>query len=262
MFRLFSKPDNSTSEPKAAATPPGKRAYAIGDVHGRLDLLEDILLQIEEDIGNCPDKSNHIVFLGDLIDRGPSSRGVIEKLIDYRPDNAQCHFIMGNHEEVLVRGLRGEPDQLDNWLKHGGDATAESYGIDQAYLRRHGSEALEHALLSAIPDRHVAFMAGFLDRIQFGDYLMVHAGVRPGTPITEQHPSDLRWIRRDFLDSKVDHGLVVVHGHTVEPKISNQSNRIGIDTGAYKTGVLTAVRLEGEDVCFLQACQYCDADQF
>lgn len=262
MLGFLSKAVEKSHLGRRAAAPSGKRAYAIGDVHGRLDLLEDILLQIEEDIGDRPDKSNHIVFLGDLIDRGPSSRGVIEKLIDYRPDNAQCHFIMGNHEEVLVRGLRGEPTQLEGWLKHGGDATAESYGIDQAYLRRQGTEALEHALLSAIPDRHVAFMAGFLDRIQFGDYLMVHAGVRPGTPIADQHPSDLRWIRREFLDSQADHGFVIVHGHTVEPEISNQPNRIGIDTGAYDTGVLTAVRLEGEDVCFLQACQYCDADQF
>ena len=262
MLGFLSKSVEKSHLRRRTSAPPGKRAYAIGDVHGRLDLLEDILRQIERDITKRPTKSNHIIFLGDLIDRGPSSRGVIEKVINYKPDNIKCHFIMGNHEEVLLRGLRGEPTHLVGWLKHGGDATAESYGIDQAYLRRQGTEALEHALLSAIPDRHLAFMAGFLDRIQFGDYLMVHAGVRPGTPITEQHPSDLRWIRRDFLDSKVDHGLVVVHGHTVEPKISNQSNRIGIDTGAYKTGVLTAVRLEGEDVCFLQACQYCDADQF
>ena len=260
MLSFLSKSVEKPPLPRRASAPPGKRAYAIGDVHGRLDLLENILQQIEQDIGERPTKSNHIIFLGDLIDRGPSSRGVIERLIGYHPDDIKCHFIMGNHEEVLVRGLRGEPAQLDNWLRHGGDATAQSYGVDQAYLRRQGTEALEHALLSAIPDRHVEFMAGFLDRIQFGDYLMVHAGVRPGTPITDQHPSDLRWIRREFLDSQADHGFVIVHGHTVEPEISNQSNRIGIDTGAYDTGILTAVRLEGEDVCFLQALQYRDAE--
>ncbi|RIJ20477.1 serine/threonine protein phosphatase [Henriciella barbarensis] len=260
MLGFLSKSVENPPLPRRASAPPKKRAYAIGDVHGRLDLLEDLLQQIERDIGERPTKSNHIIFLGDLIDRGPSSRGVIEKLMDYKPAHAKCHFIMGNHEEALVRGLRGEPDQLDGWLKHGGDATAESYGIDQAYLRRQGNEALEHALISAIPDRHVEFMAGFLDRIQFGDYLMVHAGIRPGIPIEDQHPSDLRWIRREFLDSQKDHGFVIVHGHTVEPEISNQLNRIGIDTGAYDTGVLTAVRLEGEDVCFLQARQYCEAD--
>ena len=260
MLGFLSKSVEKPPFPRRASAPPGKRAYAIGDVHGRLDLLENILQQIEQDIGERPTKSNHIIFLGDLIDRGPSSRGVIERLIDYHPDNIKCHFIMGNHEEVLVRGLRGEPAQLDNWLRHGGDATAQSYGVDQAYLRQQGAEALEHALLSAIPARHVEFMAGFLDRIHFGDYLMVHAGVRPGTPITEQHPSDLRWIRREFLDSQADHGFVIVHGHTVEPDISNRPNRIGIDTGAYDTGVLSAVRLEGEDVCFLQARQYCGAD--
>lgn len=259
MLGFLSKSVDKQRRASRASAPPGKRAYAIGDVHGRLDLLEDILQQIERDISERPTKSNHIIFLGDLIDRGPSSRGVIERLIDYHPANIKCHFIMGNHEEVLVRGLRGEPAQLDNWLRHGGDATAQSYGVDQAYLRRQGTEALEYALLSAIPDRHIEFMAGFLDRIQFGDYLMVHAGVRPGTPIADQQPSDLRWIRREFLDSQADHGFVIVHGHTVEPEISNRSNRIGIDTGAYDTGVLTAVRLEGEGVCFLQARQYCDA---
>ena len=109
MLDFLSKSVDKPSRARRAAAPPGKRAYAIGDVHGRLDLLEDILQQIERDIGERPTKSNHIIFLGDLIDRGPSSRGVIERLIDYHPDNIKCHFIMGNHEEVLVRGLRGEP---------------------------------------------------------------------------------------------------------------------------------------------------------
>jgi len=253
MLGFLSKTAKKPQSLRPTAGPPGKRAYAIGDIHGRLDLLENLLGQIETDISESGASSNHIIFLGDLIDRGPSSRGVIEKLLDYRPANASCHFIMGNHEEVLVRGLRGEPTQLDGWLRHGGDKTAESYNVDHAYYRQQGISALEHALLSAIPESHIAFMAGFLDRIQFGDYLLVHAGVRPGIPINDQQASDLRWIRREFLESNEYHGMVIIHGHSVETEIAFHPNRIGLDTGAYRTGRLSAVRLEGEDVCFFRA---------
>lgn len=257
MFRLFSKPDNPTSEPKAAFTPAGKRAYAIGDIHGRLDLLEKLLARIEEDVSKRPAKQTHLVFLGDLIDRGPQSKGVIELLIDYRPADLKCHFLMGNHEDALLRALRGERKQLREWLYHGGDTTAESYGVDIAYVQTLGEDALEHALLSAIPDSHIRFMSGFLDSVEFGDYLMVHAGIRPGLSISEQSSTDMRWIRREFLDSEADHGKVIVHGHTVEDEIVRRPNRIGLDTGAYKTGILSAVRLEDERVDMIQVRERC-----
>ena len=219
-------------------------------------MLDDLLAQIEDDIAARSPKQTHIIFLGDLIDRGPHSRSVIERLIDFAPANASCHFLMGNHEEVLVRGLRGEANLLDGWIQHGGDATAESYGVDAVYLRSQGQGALEHALLSAIPERHIRFMAGFLDSIQFGDYLLVHAGIRPGTPLADQSPSDMRWIRKDFLESTREHGSVIVHGHSVEEGIMQRSNRIGLDTGAYRTGILSAVRLENDQADFLQARQH------
>ncbi|RIJ29210.1 metallophosphoesterase family protein [Henriciella algicola] len=257
MFRLFSRPGKSTSEPKAASTPPGKRAYAIGDIHGRLDLLEQLLARIEEDLSKRPPKQTHLVFLGDLIDRGPQSKGVIELLIDYRPADLKCHFLMGNHEDALLRALKGERKQLREWLHHGGDTTAESYGVDIAYVQTLGEEALEHALLSAIPNSHIRFLSGFLDSVEFGDYLLVHAGIRPGLSIAEQSSTDMRWIRREFLDSEADHGKVIVHGHTVEDEITHRPNRIGLDTGAYKTGVLSAVRLEDEVVETIQVREKC-----
>ena len=137
-------------------------------------------------------------------------------------------------------------------LLNGGDTTAESYGVDIAYVQTLGEEALEHALLSAIPNSHIRFMSKFLDSVEFGDYLLVHAGVRPGLSIAEQSSTDMRWIRREFLDSEADHGKVVVHGHTVEEEIIRRPNRIGLDTGAYKTGILSAVRLEDEAVETIQ----------
>ena len=252
MFRRKSKAKLKSIVKTKPSAPLGKRAYAVGDVHGRLDLLNQLLAQIEGDIDALPPKENHIIFLGDLIDRGPASRQVIERLINYKPLNACCHFIMGNHEEVLVRGLTGDAQLLDGWIEHGGDATAESYGLDAAYLRIQGQTALEHALISAIPKGHIRFLADFIDSVRFGDYLMVHAGVRPGVPIADQKPSEMRWIREEFLDSEENHGCVVIHGHTVEEQITKRENRIGIDTGAYRTGILSAVRLDGPDICFFQ----------
>ncbi|WP_040500451.1 metallophosphoesterase family protein [Henriciella marina] len=259
MLRFLSKTVDKSVDTHRPSAPAGKRAYAIGDVHGRLDLLNDLLAQIEDDIAGRRPKQTHIIFLGDLIDRGPHSRHVVERLIDYAPSNASCHFLMGNHEEVLVRGLRGEPHLLDGWIQHGGDTTAESYGVDAAYLRSQGDDALEHALLSAIPESHIRFMAGFLDSIQFGDYLLVHAGIRPGTPLDDQSPSDMRWIRKEFLESTRQHGSMIVHGHSVEEKIMPRSNRIGLDTGAYRTGILSAVRLEGDQADFIQSREHCAA---
>lgn len=252
MLRFLAKARKERLQTKVASAPHGKRAYAVGDIHGRRDLLDKLLIQIEKDIRSRPEMENHIVFLGDLIDRGSASRQVIERLLSYTPPSAKCHFIKGNHEDVLVRGLSGEPNLLDGWLQHGGFATAESYGVDAYYLKNQGFEALEHALISAVPKNHLAFMASFADCIEFGDYLFVHAGVRPGIKIHDQSTKDMLWIRKDFLESEADFGKTIVHGHSVEPIPKVRPNRIGIDTGAYQTGVLSAVRLECSDVEFMQ----------
>ncbi|MDJ0922039.1 MAG: metallophosphoesterase family protein [Henriciella sp.] len=230
----------------------GKRVYAIGDVHGRLDVLDELLDQINSHAQTASRVETHLIFLGDLIDRGPQSRGVVERVMDPISGIDKVHFILGNHEEALVRGLSGEPNLLKSWLTHGGYDTAESYGVERGLLIEKPDDVLEHLLSSAIPPAHLKFMGGFLDSIRFGDYLFVHAGVRPGIPLTRQWPQDLRWIRDEFLDSDADFGAVVVHGHTIAEAITEKSNRIGLDTGAYSTGKLSAVWIEGKDRGYLQ----------
>lgn len=225
----------------------GYRAYAIGDIHGRLDLLDEILAAIEKDIRHKPSRRVLLVFVGDLIDRGPASAQVIERLRTYRHRHVKTVFLLGNHEEVLLRILGGDASMIAKWCTFGGAECLESYGVNyREFSKLEEEEALE-AVRTAIPKEHVEFLESFLDTCRFGDYLMVHAGVRPGVELEEQRQSDLRWIREPFLLDHTDHGFMVVHGHTITPEIDQQPNRIGIDTGAYQTGVLTALAIEGND---------------
>lgn len=224
-----------------------QRAYAIGDIHGRLDLLEEILVRVEADNGGRRPARVTLVFLGDLIDRGPQSAQVIERLRRYRPDFAKTVFLMGNHEEVLLRILAGEIDILADWLRFGGAECARSYGMDPRDLEsRSGSGALK-MLRESIPKEHLKFLSSFVDTASFGQYLFVHAGIRPGVTLSHQLPEDLRWIREPFLDDPSDHGRIVVHGHTISESVEVRTNRIGIDTGAYRTDVLTALGLEDDE---------------
>ena len=235
--------------------PRGKkdsRAYAIGDLHGCLGLTLKLLEKIQADNAYRDPANTYVIFLGDLIDRGPDSRGVLELLIDFPYDFASPLFIMGNHEEMMVRGLMGEPGLLPDWLEYGGYECADSYGIPRSELLGQQPEALEYVLRSAIPKRHVLFMRDFLESVQFGDFLFAHAGIRPGVPLNEQSGRELRWIRSPFLEFKGSHGLVVVHGHTISEDVEVKHNRIGLDTGAYKTGKLSAICIDEEDVSFLE----------
>lgn len=238
------KPKTRQFNPENASGPPGKRAYAIGDVHGRNDLLGELLHEIR--IHNASEQvaETHIVFLGDLIDRGPESRQVIERLIDGAAPKETWWFVKGNHEEALVRGLTGESNLLPDWLKHGGYDTAESYGLDKGTLMGQPDHAIEHLLLSAIPRRHIEFLSGFNETVRFGDYLFVHAGIKPGVEPEQQAGKDLRWIRAEFLNSEANFGCIVVHGHTISETVELKTNRVGVDTGAYKTGVLSAFWIE------------------
>ncbi|MFK3891652.1 metallophosphoesterase [Sphingomonas sp. NPDC079357] len=232
--------------PRRASVPAGMRVYAVGDVHGRADLLQPLLGWISEDHAKRGGAATlHIVFIGDLIDRGAGSAKVIDLLTTGDRSGAQYHVLSGNHEEMLLAILAGESDGVVGWLDHGGAETLESYGVDPARFWD-DPEALPRVLRSAIPSRHLAFLRAMLDQVRIGDYLFVHAGIRPGVPIEEQAARDLRWIRKDFLTSTVDHGVVVVHGHTIVPKVEYRHNRIAIDTGAYRTGRLTALGLERE----------------
>jgi serine/threonine protein phosphatase 1 len=227
-------------------TPRGHRAYVVGDVHGRLDLLDQLLAEIERDVEREPARKSLLVFLGDLIDRGPDSQGVIERLRNYRHDRLRPYFIAGNHEEVLLRLLAGERGILGSWLKYGGSECLRSYGVDPSVLVGLNERDALDLVSEAIPPEHVSFLGEFPDTVRFGDYLFVHAGIRPGLDLSLQSQSDLRWIRSPFLESEVDHGLLVVHGHTISDGVDERPNRIGIDTGAYRTGVLTALALDGE----------------
>ena len=160
---------------------------------------------------------------------------------------------MGNHEEMLVRGLMGEPELLPSWLKYGGYACAESYGLPRGKLMAQEPEVLEHLLKRVIPKKHVEFLSGFLDYVQFGDFLFTHAGIQPGVPLNQQNSRELRWIREPFLSFKGHHGVMVVHGHTISDGVDVKENRIGSDTGAYNTGRLSAVCVEEDQVTYLSS---------
>lgn len=229
----------------------GARAYAVGDIHGRLDLLDALLRRVEDDIAGRRAKKTYIVFLGDLIDRGPDSAGVVERLRTWRPRHGRPIFLSGNHEEVLLRILGGDASILPDWLKFGGAECARSYGVDVDALRRMEDDEAIEALRAKVPRAHREFLANFADTFRFGDYLFVHAGIRPGLAVEDQDPHDLRWIRDPFLADAKEHGFIVVHGHTIVPDVEERPNRIGIDTGAYHSGVLTAIGVEETERWFL-----------
>lgn len=230
---------------------PGARAYAVGDIHGRLDLLEALLGEIERDMAARNPARTFIIFLGDLIDRGPDSAGVVERLRGFRPDHARPIFLGGNHEEVLLEILAGKLGVLPSWLKFGGAETAASYGIDVEALRQADERDAIERVRAKVPRAHRDFLESMADTFSFGDYLFVHAGIRPGIAVEDQNRKDLRWIRDPFLSDAKEHGCVVVHGHTIEEEVQERSNRIGIDTGAYRTGILTAVAIEEDRRWFL-----------
>lgn len=252
MFKTLFRRMSATVAAPEYAGPEGQRVYAVGDVHGRLDLLDALLARIEDDIRARPLQTIGLCFLGDLVDRGPDSAGVIERLCSLRRFPAKTLFLTGNHEEVLLRVLNAEPDLAYDWLGYGGDAFAESYGVRAAALQAMKEERIAEVLRAAMPPAHIAFIESFGDTFRFGDYLFVHAGIRPGVAIEAQSQRDLRWIRQPFLSDGHDHGCIVVHGHTITEGVERRANRIGIDTGAYRTGVLTAAVVEGRELGFMQ----------
>lgn len=248
MFGLLQRFTKSAGN--APSIPPGHRAYAIGDVHGCAAELDQLLRKIARDCATAPGVS-HMIFVGDLVDRGPDSAGVIERL---RGGNLPCdrhEFLMGNHEEAMLEAWGGNTETLQGWLAYGGRETLESYGIDRAETYRLGAEIISR-MREAVPQTHIDFIRSFSDQVRIGDYLFVHAGIRPGVPLARQDSYDLRWIRDEFLgDGETDHGAIIVHGHTISQEPEIRSNRIGIDTGCYASGRLTALVLEGTGRRFL-----------
>ena len=237
------------ARPRQWRTPVGRRIYAIGDIHGRADLLPPLHAQIRADAATTVNPL--VVYLGDYVDRGPSSFEVLETLIhDPLPGCERIH-LKGNHEDMMLRFLKRPIDKT--WLVNGGDATLGSYGLSN--LPDTGwppdLESVAIALWDAMPKPHRQFLAALTHSHREGDYIFVHAGVRPGVPLSEQRPADMMWIRDPFLDSDEDFGACVVHGHTIASVPQVESNRIGIDTGAFFTGRLTCLVLENESVRFL-----------
>ena len=233
--------------------PPGHRIYAVGDIHGQDDLLADLLARIEADNAGRQQAKVSIIFLGDVIDRGPKSAEVVERLRTYRPVGVRIEFLACNHEEVLLRILEGEASLVGDWLRFGGAQCARSYGLSATQLARLPAGDVIEAIRGAIPATHQSFLASFGDTFRAGDYLFVHAGIRPEVALSEQSQTDLRWIRTPFLDHRGRHELMVVHGHTIAKEVEYHPGRIGIDTGAYRHGVLTALALEADQRWTLQA---------
>lgn len=235
------------------SVPPETSVYAIGDVHGQLALLESLVDRIRADTSRHPLRRQVMVFVGDYIDRGPESAAVIEYLIRGLPRSFEVHCLMGNHEHALLRFL-ADPSTMPHWLMNGAAATLRSYGVDPVgeEAGETAFQACRDALLSAMPASHRAFIDSLPLVLEIGDYLFVHAGIRPGVPVAEQSEHDLLWIREGFLDCDEDLGRVVVHGHTPQPEPVVRPNRIGIDTGAWAYGCLTALKLEGAERVFMQ----------
>jgi len=241
----------SRRAPRQARVPDDRLVYAVGDIHGRRDLLDELLSRIEADQARRAPAETLVIFLGDLIDRGPDSRGVVERLIDYAAGPVACRFLMGNHEEVFLKALRGDLRALRFLIRIGGRETILSYGIDEEEYRALDFAELMASLQARVPQSHVDFLAGFERWVEEGDYLFVHAGIRPGVPLEAQKDSDLRWIRDDFLRHREDFGRIVVHGHSISDDADLRPNRIGIDTGAFASGKLTAIALQGGERWFL-----------
>jgi serine/threonine protein phosphatase 1 len=235
-----------------ASVPAGVRVYAIGDIHGRLDLLDDLLFRIEADNQMRGDGvETQLIFLGDLVDRGPNSAGVVQRALELKESDRPVRFLMGNHEEVFVKAMKGSREALRFLVKIGGRATILSYGVAAEEYDALDYEALAELIATRVPAAHVEFLESFENQILIGDYLFVHAGIRPRVPLEEQTGGDLRWIRNEFLDYRGAHGPIVVHGHTITDEVEERGNRIGIDTGAFASGKLTALGLEGGERWYL-----------
>ena len=235
---------------KPPAVPPGRLVYAVGDIHGRADLLENMLAQIETDRRSGPvHGAPTIVFIGDYVDRGLRSRDVIERILALASEGYEPIFLKGNHEAAMLTFM-DQPQTGPTWFALGGAETLYSYGV--AAPKPTASPTVlrfaARALRAAMPPTHLNFLARLKLHAQLGNYLFVHAGLRPGESLEKQTETDMLEIRAPFLNSRRRWPFVIVHGHTPVESVDRKKTRIAIDTGAYATGKLSALRLEGDGV--------------
>jgi serine/threonine protein phosphatase 1 len=234
--------------------PEGVRVYAVGDIHGRLDLLNECLSQIDEDLARNQNRRSIQVFLGDYIDRGPWSHGTIDRLIE-RSSRHECVFLKGNHEQLALRSLT-DASVFPKWLHWGGLETLVSYGIRATVSAERGDVlTAQSAFRNALPVSHLQFFGSLKTHFCCGSYFFAHAGVKPSVELPKQNEQDLLWIRDEFLSSTADFGMIVVHGHTPTPRVDVRSNRINIDTGAYASNRLSCLVLDGRQLSIIDTSE-------
>jgi serine/threonine protein phosphatase 1 len=234
----------------SASVPEGVRIYAIGDVHGRADLLDQVFQRIDADLARSPTPNPIQVLIGDYIDRGPHSREVVDRVIA-RGRSHRTICLKGNHEAFAIEFLN-RPSVLADWSRSGGIETLMSYGlVTEARAELNEAAKLSAAFNRALPADHRRFLTTLKPYFACGDFFFVHAGVRPGIPLTRQSEADLLWIRDEFLGKKVAYSKIIIHGHTPVEQPDIHPHRINIDTGAYATGNLTCLVLERDAFFFL-----------
>ena len=243
----------SRERARGARVPEGTRWYAIGDIHGRHDLFKALARAIDQDDERSGAAETTVVLLGDLIDRGPDSAKVVEKARKWGKKR-KVRILAGNHEEMFLESF-DDSSVLRHFLKHGGRETILSYGIPKKEYNDASIESLQASLHELVPEKHRSFMAGFEEFIVAGDFAFVHAGITPGVAMEDQKRRDLLWIRDRFLAHDDPHPHIIVHGHTIFEDIDERPNRIGIDTGAFRFGRLTALVLEGDTRRYIQAVE-------
>ncbi|MFZ1741931.1 MAG: metallophosphoesterase family protein [Pontixanthobacter sp.] len=253
MFEPLRNIFRSKREPQLPSVPVGQRVYVIGDIHGRLDLLDALVRAIETDDQQSAKAETTIIFLGDLVDRGPQSAGVI-KLAMLWQEYRNIRFLTGNHEEMFLDAFK-DVEVMRHFLKHGGRETILSYGVTPKQFNKASIEDLQVLMQEHVPKGDRKFLKSFENMIEIGDYMFVHAGINPKRAMDEQKPRELRWIRDPFLNHRDSHSHIIVHGHTITEGIDEKNNRIGIDTGAYRSGKLTALVLEGDKRRYIQTVE-------
>lgn len=249
---FWKKNRNKAEEKKISCLPEGVRVYAIGDIHGYADLLDKMHNKIKEDAASFDEGRRVIVYMGDYIDRGYKSKEVIETLVNNPMADFEKIYILGNHEDAMMKFMEN-PEMAESWLAWGGESTLLSYGVSSRNEKGRASlQEIAKQLNEKLPENHRSFLNNLQLSYIEGDYIFVHAGLRPGVEIDKQSRDDMLTIRNEFLESDKRFNKTVVFGHTIFPEPFAKNGRIAVDTGAYAHGNLTCAVLESDNVRFLK----------